>query len=417
MEGQTMTTRKTTKLPAAQKRQVQTVSAITSDALQVTPTKERQQTAGEIEQCRLPAGFQPNPLVGSKFENHPSVAGRYFFSLPDKLFFYLLKSLGEKAFTPEELELECLAIERTDFSSQVGFLNGQALSYFGLAPFEPCRFDYETAKAIGVTTLTKAAWDFDLKTADDFFKWNQPNRHAYCGWLLSNSTFLSEHDVLLQQWMPLAARIGMNLLGIDFPFERVDSGSLNLNEETWRTCDSAFKSFLQRWRLQSLTAPYLPNLIEVTLSQGEQLPAKFYPRSGTLYLTTPDVAPIPPESLLRPMMERARKQSTDAEHLAEWFKLVSIHTNRKKPFEGLSRRFELMHYWRAFMSRHADKARRNLERIKEAFAGYLEIDPASVNRHVVELKKQLGDDWAPRGQELLALSPRSTKTLDEIEPY
>jgi hypothetical protein len=76
-----------------------------------------------------------------------------------------------------------------------------------------------------------------------------------------------------------------------------------------------------------------------------------------------------------------------------------------------------MHYWRAFMSRHADKARRNLERIKEAFAGYLEIDPASVNRHVVELKKQLGDDWAPRGQELLALSPRSTKTLDEIEPY
>jgi hypothetical protein len=369
------------------------------------------------QRLQVPPGFIDSTLFGTPFANHPLVAQRYFYSLPDLLFTELRKELGKDSFTAEELSLEDQAISRTDdCSTQVGFINGQPLSYNGLASYTPWKIDYEWAKACGHATGSKAKWEAALKSLDEWFLWNEKNRRAYCGWLLSNPSFLDEHDALLRKWMPLAARLDMKLLGRDLPFERFQHASAELTEETWKTCDSDFKSFLERWRLQSLAAPYLPNLIEPTLTLGEQVPANFFPRSGTLYLSVPDISPIPPEPILRPMMEKARKEQANAEHLTEWFDLVSIHTNRKKSFESFIRRFEVMHYWRAFSSRHGAKIRLNRERINTAFATYLGIDPSSVNRHLVELKKRIGSDWATRGQEFfnLGYNPAAVSSEEDL---
>ena len=55
------------------------------------------------------------------------------------------------------------------------------------------------------------------------------------------------------------------------------------------------------------------------------------------------------------------------------------------------------------MSRHEDKTKGKLGKLKEVFAQFHDIDAASLNHWMVELRKELGGQWHRRGQKFLSI--------------
>jgi hypothetical protein len=353
----------------------------------------------------LPNGAVDLSLASSGLEDHPLVKRRYFYPLPLQLKRNVIEVLGAGSFTDEELDVEtATSVIVGDCSSNVGFLDGIPIPYQGFAKSDPLNFDYQTAKAVGLAQGTKAQFDLELKHLSEWLQWNETSQQAYRGWLLTNPSFLKEHDALLDKWMPFVAQVGFQKFGVGLLPAPEESNALpaefllKLHE-----CSQDFHSFLHRWRLQSLAAPYLPVVAAVSLNGGGPFPERFLPATGSVYLTIPDIMPIPPANMLRPALERARYPSTDSPHLAQWHKLVSNHTNHEKQFQRYIRQFALQHFWRAFMSRHEEKSHGNLGKLQNVIADFLGIDATSLNRWMVALRKELGDQWYRRGQQFLSI--------------
>ncbi|MFM7116320.1 MAG: hypothetical protein ACKO0N_06770 [Planctomycetota bacterium] len=353
----------------------------------------------------LPEGAIDLSLGGYGLENHPLIKNRYFYPLPLRLKQSVIKVLGAGSFTEDELNLETTTSAVVgDCALEVGFLDGAPIPYQGLAESESLNFDYQTAKALGIARGNKAKFEAELEQLNEWLKWNETNHRAYRGWLMTNPEFLEEHEALLDKWMPFVAQIGFRKFGVGL-WSATEESKTELPEgtEKLQECDQDFYAFLQRWRLQALVAPYLPEVAAVSLTYGSQFPKRFLPATGSVYLAVPDIAPIPPADLLRPALQRARHPSAESVHLKEWHKLVLIETKREKQFQLYIRRFVLQHFWRAFMSRHEEKTKGKLGKLREVFAQYLGIEAASLNRWMVELRKELGDHWHRRGQKFLSI--------------
>ena len=353
----------------------------------------------------LPDGAIDLSLGGSGLENHPLIKSRYFYPLPLPLKQSVIKVLGAGSFSEDELELETTTSGIVgDCSLNIGFLDGSPVPYNGLAKVEALDLDFQTARAIGIARGTKARFELELKQLNEWLEWNEINQRAYRGWLLTNPEFLEEHDALLDKWMPFVAQIGFQKFGVglfsatEMPTAVPSEGILKLRE-----CDQDFYAFLQRWRLQALVAPYLPVVAAVSLTSESQFPERFLPATGSVYLAVPDIAPIPPAALLRPALQRARHPTAESVHLKEWYELVVIEKNHEKQFQLYIRLFVLQHFWRTLMSRHEDKTKGKLGKLKEVFAQFHDIDAASLNHWMVELRKELGGQWHRRGQKFLSI--------------
>ncbi len=344
-------------------------------------------------------------LEGSGLENHPLIKNRYFYPLPLQLKQSVIKVLGAGSFKEDELDLEATTSGIVgDCSLNIGFLDGSPVPYNGLAKVEALDLDFQTARTSGIARGTKAQFELELKQVNEWLEWNEINQRAYRGWLLTNPEFLEEHDALLNKWMPFVAQIGLQRFGVgllsatEMPAAVPSEDILRLRE-----CDQDFYAFLQRWRLQALVAPYLPVVAAVSLTSVSQFPERFLPATGSVYLAVPDIAPIPPAALLRPALQRARHPTAESVHLKEWYELVVIEKNHEKQFQLYIRLFVLQHFWRALMSRHEEKTKGKLGKLKEVFAQYHDIDAASLNHWMVELRKELGGQWHRRGQKFLSI--------------
>lgn len=77
----------------------------------------------------LPPGFHPSRLP-SRYADHPSVAGHYFFTIPKELLEDVVDLVGETQFDRELLAVErALSAECGDHSSTVGFRDGVPVHY------------------------------------------------------------------------------------------------------------------------------------------------------------------------------------------------------------------------------------------------------------------------------------------------
>src|SRR4051794_40554678 len=138
-------------------------------------------------------------VVPAEYRGHPLVQGRIFFTLPRQLLANLAAELGNEGFDPnvQELELELSQI-CDDHTQRVGFRSDAPIVYGYLrrSPLTAVRHDENTLQELG-WDMTLAEVNSSLKLAESRSRKYFQVSQGYAGWLMTNPTFVDEHDNLL----------------------------------------------------------------------------------------------------------------------------------------------------------------------------------------------------------------------------
>ncbi len=193
-----------------------------------------------------------NMTASSTHLRHALVQDRYFYTLPAELWSRVKEAVGSDRFDPGLVRLEeSLGRMCGDHSSSPGFWRGQGLAFPNLRVLP-----LPTISAAEIPNLNQAAIDLALRNARQPLNNIARVTRAYLGWLLTNRTFLDEHDALLNHWQLDVARWGTTSLGQSIPPHEVADNETARSE--WSTFNGAFEPFFHRWRLRGLAGPYLP---------------------------------------------------------------------------------------------------------------------------------------------------------------
>jgi hypothetical protein len=333
--------------------------------------------------------------------DHPLVVGRLFYSLPKRLLDILEQELGPRAFDPNVWAVERhLAADVPRQWNQAGFRDGMFMSYTYL--FDP--------PALEVPDEFRAAWGMTAEQCeavctlgdDRLARFRLPAR-GYCGWLLTNPTFLAEHDCLLARWQgqiyhywlpasgdPARAAPPAALLAARLPAEMV----------------ADFAGFYVRWRLSNLAGPYLPS--PAAPQVPAPLPALNSPLTGATFFL-PDTIPIPSREQLRDMLEDALRGGAPAEHLAEWHGQVRSDNRAKNAIDRYARLFVLQHLVAVLYARHEGSLAGNRGRLERALGRYFFGDKLAaadtVHKDLVFIRDRLGADWCTAGSPAVGGDP------------
>ena len=140
-----------------------------------------------------PTGLTPTSLPA---ELRGVSEGKYFYTLPCDVWKTLREKLGAGAFDEELLAKEWdLSICNGDHATRVGFFDQFPVSFQGLRPMAPPQWSDEQIRAAG---MTRPQLDHSLRLLRERDEGPMGRfRLGYIGWLLTNATFLTEHNQLL----------------------------------------------------------------------------------------------------------------------------------------------------------------------------------------------------------------------------
>ena len=330
--------------------------------------------------------------------DHPFVLDRYFYTLPSKVIELVVESVGGERFDNGLLDLERrLSAINGDHTCNVGFWHETAIPYRELRSLPIPDFADELIHAAGMTPAQvdhalQAYQNRDLPLLESFSK-------SYCGWLMTNRTFLDEHDALLARHAETVSRWGTQhatyLLPADYRVNLLP-GSDPHEDPLWAEFVKDASPFLVRWRLSGLAGPYLP-------APAKPFFAGTFPISvvqqlaecgGVFFL--PDTMPIPSRDQLRGMLDDALHRRENVEHVAKWLDIVRSDNVAKNKMTPFMRYFELQHYWRFLNRRHASAIYRKTGKLEEAFGRVFEVSPRKIHLDMIEIRKRLGSDWLDR---------------------
>jgi hypothetical protein len=339
-----------------------------------------------------------NATVPARFLHHPLVEGRYFFALPRYFWNGVSKKLGSEVFDPKITVLEeTLAGICYGNPWNVGFWKGRVFSYSHLRERPLWVPSAEEAAAVG-WDVNQARLDRNCRAYEDRNRVFTRVARAYVGWLLTNGTFLDEHDALLATWRTMVRRWGFDRLGVLPMTGMFLPGDDPTADASWLDYRAAFNEFFARWRLLGLAAPYLPIPLEPLMTGSLPMSAVAQlQRSGGIFCL-PDTFPVPSRDTLRNLLDDALHGSGMPEHLREWRKLIARENPAKKPLRKFARILEIQHYWRILHHRHPKAIRGRLGELKKAIALFLGVKPGTVHRDLLWIRKRLGPDWADRGR-------------------
>jgi len=326
--------------------------------------------------------------VPGELQLHPLIADRYFFALPGGLWENVSESVGRSSFDPDLANLEDVAGDICgDFSGDVGFFRGRAV------PF-PLLHGGTLRKPLGAETdwsLNRVTIDRHLQLVNARLQGFAQVSRAYLGWLLTNRSFLDEHDALLKKHARQISRWGV----ANFSFSSSPNGVDADSRKQFVAVNRQFVEFFSRWRLQGLAAPYLPIPIQplMTGSLPESVLAAQLRHGGMFVI--PDTFPIPSRDEFRNMLEGALRSAPPA-HLAEWMAIVAGSNTAKRAIARFSRIFELQHFWKVLYLRHPDALHRQTKAVTRAFASYLGVQDRLIELDLIEIRKRLGASWIER---------------------
>lgn len=301
-----------------------------------------------------------------------------------------------KRFDPQLIILENVFAESCDQAGTAGFWKNEWIPWDLRRRSSPGPLNAADARALGWKTNQKQLNELS-RVADGWLDRFAKIARGYAGWLLTNRQFLDEHDQLLERWADMVQCWGLKDLGILLPTGMPLPQQDPTTDPKWAEYKAEFESFLVRWRLQSLTAPYLPIPLRPLL--GGEFPASVRPqvnRAGGTF-AMPDTFPVGTRDGLQDMLTEAIQRPKESEHLREWLKIVSRDNPARKPIAQFERLLQLQHYWRIVHHRHAQAIRRKLKDVKEVFARFLEASPETIHRDLLLLTKRLGKGWVDRG--------------------
>ncbi|MFO0821176.1 MAG: hypothetical protein U1A77_24745 [Pirellulales bacterium] len=391
---------------AKAKKPDQAASGIARDPKRATSSTRASNDGRSMDgtPSRRPDPLRKDDVVFGKYRDHAWLRDRYFYSLPRSLWNHVVKELGENAFDADALAMELeLSNLCGDHSATVGFLRGRRISYGFLRRSEIRRPSLKEVQELG--------WDIDvskLKQNLDTLE-ERSNRffqplQAYAGWLMSEPTFLNEHDVFFESWSSFVANGALN----QSPFA-LNGGTLGENHDAqspfadsssadpeWTGFLSDYEAFCRRWRLTGLAGPWLP-IPRGPLLLGE-MPASIVQqlvREGGLFWI-PDTIPVPSRDELRRILDDALHGGEQPTHLTPWKEIIASDNAARKELARFRRVFEVQHYWRILKTRHADSLLRREGKFKQALASFLDVSVDCIHRDLLFLKARLGDDWTSR---------------------
>ncbi len=333
--------------------------------------------------------------VPFQFRYHSLVRGRYFYTIPQELLQTVFEGeVGENLqFEHDLYELE-LSVSATagDHSSQVGYWNNQSL-LFPLMDMAPLCKEVLMSKGFSKSNAESAA-----KITNERLSTFSEISGAYCGWLMTNPTFLEEIDVLLRDFGGQMLRWGTAMVGLPIP-NSIMPGPFNpTSEEGWQEYDTAVLEFCVRWRLQGLAGPRLPVPMKPMISG--QFPITILNqlmRAGGVF-NWPDTFPLFARDVLRDLIADALRPSSDSQHLEGWHKIIDVRNKAKNQFPALERRFRFQHFWRLLRQRHPGIFSRRTARIERAFAAFFGVTESSMHADRIAIQKALGKDWDLRAE-------------------
>ena len=344
---------------------------------------------------RPPEGARDLTLPGP-YRDHPLLKNRYFFTVPRELFNEVYRRVGPDAFDVQLARLECdLTGVCGDHSMNVGFWSNRPITHDVLQQSPLGAISPERAEALG--------WDkSEARLAQIERIYEERSGHfalfarGYAGWLMTNQQFLDEHDALLANWSDMVRRWGVDRLGLLIPKEMCLPESDPTEDPRWEKFDAAFEEFFVRWRLQGLAAPYLPVPLRPLMAGSFPVSiVRQIARAGGVFLF-PDTFPVPSRDELRGLLHDALHQGEQADHLGTWMDIIRPDNPAKNPVARFARLFQLQHYWRLLLNRHAPAFRRKLTVAKEVMAWFCGTAFETVHQDLLFIKGRRGDDWIQR---------------------
>jgi len=329
--------------------------------------------------------------VPKKFADHPLVKDRLFFTLPPDLLSKTVAAVGEERFDPLVLDLESELSERNgSHTSRVGFRGSRPIVYT-LLHREPMRLSKLEAARIGLESPGRTADFIDL--ANDRVGLFIDSARGYCGWLLTNRAFRQEHALLLRTWQKQVAKFGTPQ-GELVVLDRRDLPKWFRKTQD-RTTDfaEAFGAYCARWRLSSITAPYLPTPLMPQLPATNALSLLGQMQDGGMTFYMPDIFPVPSREEQRTIMEECAGRDRAQEHLRDWHKIAASSNTGKHTIARFARIFELQHFWRALQQRHTDALRRATGKLEQVFADYFDTSVDTMHKDLAFISGRLGKDW------------------------
>ena len=211
-----------------------------------------------------------------QYQGHPLLQGSPFFTLPEALLDSVVKSIGRERFDSDLLDMERAPCPMRLVNPPATWAIGEGNQSTArlLRPL-PMQFsDGQIADFAAQNGLTVAAVRRSLDVGDGRLQWAVVARRGYCGWLMSNRQFLDEHAAILESWADEVRRRGIPAMG---PAVRdVNSFPGDVMRATGSTRDfiQEFEQFFIRWRLEALTAPWLPAPLAPQTARGRPEPSR-----------------------------------------------------------------------------------------------------------------------------------------------
>lgn len=273
-----------------------------------------------------------------------------------------------------------------DSSETVAIRNGEVIFYSYLHPRQPWKMGEVEGQFLGKTLVEIRQIERSLNERLQVF--DGPLR-GYLGWLLTNQTFLDEHDQLL-----LKHRDHLKTHRMPVPILSRPHPEVVTHANEWPG-GGDWQAFYSRWRLQSLAAPYLPVPLAPQVPDCWTLRRADAPE-GMITVTIPDISPTLGRGAMDDSMEDALRGGATPAHLTEWMNIVSKRNSAKNVIPAYERRFRLQHYWRVLHRSDPQSLRRTKRACTAAFASFLKVNEDTVKNDLDRIARNLGSQWAQR---------------------
>lgn len=339
-----------------------------------------------------------NLSVPHAYREHPMIRGCYYYTLPLDVLEAVTAEVGVERFDLELMAMEMqLATVCGDHAFNVGFWQNVAIQYRELRTNAVAPFSHEAIRRAGqepvvVEHAMRIYRERDLAPLERFAR-------GYCGWLMTNPQFLSEHAVLLANHAETVRRWGTHHAATFLPEsyrQQLIPGTDPNIDPSWQEFIAECNPFLLRWRLAGLAGPYLPVPSKPLMAGSFPLSVvqQFMGAGGVFYI--PDTMPIPSQSQMRGLLDDALHRGESPDHLREWLDIGRAENMAKNRMTPFVRMFELQHYWRILHQRHASAMSGNIGRCQNALATILKVRPEQIKQDLTEIKNRLGDHWIER---------------------
>ena len=310
-----------------------------------------------------------NAGMPSGLRSHPLIARRFFYTLPTAL----LLTIEDAVKKPERFNCDDWKMEY-QISSLAEGIPGSVGFFDGLH----CEFNYLHPRAFTAAfqRLARvqhgAAADKMLaEMSKELDKINADYR-AYLGWLLTNSTFLTEHRRLWEVLGPTYLKHGIPTVIVGTLGSFGCKQDLPANDQKlFKIGQDAILDFGNRWRLQGIVGPFLPVPLSLQVPAFPIPLAQHYAgQSGMKSISVPDILTAE-AGRLRNWMENST--ASEDTHLDGWRAIVSPSNCAKQPRQRFQRQFQLQHYFRILARRHPKLLPRNQAKLEYGFAEFLGV--------------------------------------------